>query len=101
MDANKDAVAEIPERLDLSDMFRSAITALSQHQTSAPGETRLFFPNGIEYIHIVVSVGPKDAPVLTAELTVSGTNPKTQTGQHAGAVPGEEQPRGGGDPVGI
>jgi hypothetical protein len=38
----------------------------------ATGRARLFFPNGIELIHVKVQLGSPDRPLVSAELKIAG-----------------------------
>ena len=62
---------------DLAKTFSDALKALTEARisekiTPAPGERRLFFPDGIQHIKVSVSVGSKDSPIFSAELDVDG-----------------------------
>lgn len=41
----------------------------------AKGE-RVLFPNGVERLHVLVQVGPDNAPLIKVELDASGPNPR-------------------------
>ena len=53
-------------------LIAATIQELRHIAASASGEGRLFFPDGIQRIHFVLSVGAHDKPLASVEIDVSG-----------------------------
>jgi hypothetical protein len=61
---------------ELAKAFGDAVTSLKNAKQQAEEGKRLFFPDGIQYIHLAISIGPKDKPLVSGELTISGEKGK-------------------------
>ena len=72
--------SELPDepdfQTDLAKLFGDSVKALVDVRAMETGGTRLFFPDGIQYIKLGLTVGPKDAPLFSAELEISGDKAK-------------------------
>lgn len=60
----------------MRELFKATVREL-QDRTRADAADRLFFPQGIQKIHFVLSIGQKDAPVASIEIEVSGQKSET------------------------
>ncbi len=62
---------------DVSKLYSDTLRALLDVAPNGGDSPRLFFPNGINSLQITITVGPKDAPIFSAELDINTA--KTET----------------------
>ena len=65
---------------EVQNMVQKVFTELKGAPDLPDRKVPLFFPNGIELISVVVTVGPKDKPLLNFSATVAGAAGKPLTG---------------------
>ena len=53
-------------------LFSATVNELKEKGGGASGADRFFFPQGIQKIHVVLSIGQKEAPIASIEIEVSG-----------------------------
>ena len=64
---------------EVQNMVKEVFTQLKGAPNLPDRKVPLFFPNGIELISLVVTVGPKDKPLLNFSATVAGAAGKPLT----------------------